>query len=176
MNQGLIPGIEVQPQQAVVWWRRCTDFQRHIVAMYELGVALYTGEGVPENTRQAVKYFRRAAHLGHVGAAYMLGQCLLDGIGTKRDRANALEWLVMAAELGHELARKRVLVVLQEDYEDLDSGESEEEENLQWVNTSNEEKARISNIERRFTIGGGVSNPQVLRRRKTKVEESRKVS
>jgi len=131
---------------------------------------------VAENPKLAVKLFRRAAHLGHAGAAYLLGECLLDGVGTERDRANALEWLVTAAELGHQLARKRVMVILQQDYEKLDAGQAEmgrRDEALKWVSSANEEKVRDVNIERRFTIGGGSWNPQISARRRTKVEESR---
>jgi TPR repeat protein len=145
--------------------------------MYELAVALYTGDGVPENTELAVRIFVRSANLGHAGAAYMLGECLLDGVGVERDRASALEWLVTAAELGHQLARKRVFVILQQDYDKLDSGQAEmeerEDETKKWVNGVHEDTVRDVNIERRFTVGGGSRNPHVRARRNTKVQESR---
>ena len=151
-------GVDPDPNQAVVWWRRCVDYHKHVTAMYELGVALYVGEGVPENVDQAVRWFARAANLGHAGAAYMLGECLLDGVGVERDRADALEWLVTAGELGHELARKRVIKVLNQEFEELPEKE--------W-------SAAVVNIERRYTIGGGSRNPVVLQTRQTKVKESR---
>ena len=88
--------------------------------MYELANAYYLGEGVAENPSLAVRYFRRAANLGHAGSAYMLGQCLLDGVGVPhRDRATALEWIITAAELGHQLARKRVAIILNEEYKNI---------------------------------------------------------
>ena len=150
------------------------DLHRHIKAMYELGVAVYTGEAVEENTELAVNLFRKAAHLGHAGAAYMLGECLLDGVGVERDRGDALEWLVMAAELGHHLARRRVLEVLEEEYEQLDVGKMESErkseEAEKWVNASDGEKLIAVKVERRYSIGG---NPAVIAKRKTVVEESR---
>lgn len=177
LHEGRVVGVEANPQQAVVWWRRCVDTHRHITAMYELGVAMYTGDGVPENTEFAVILFRRAAHLGHAGAAYMLGECLLAGVGVERDRGDALEWLVTAAELDHQLARRRVFVVLNQDYEMLDAGKGASErkakEAEKWVNASNEEKVRAVNIERRFSVGGGSRNPAVLAKRKTIVQESR---
>ena len=141
--------------------------------MYELGVAVYTGEAVEENTELAVTLFRKAAHLGHAGAAYMLGECLLDGVGVERDRGDALEWLVTAAELGHHLARRRILEVLEEEYE-LDVGkvesERKSEEAEKWVNASDEEKLIAVKVERRYSIGG---NPAVIAKRKTVVAESR---
>lgn len=177
LNDGKIAGVDANPEQAVVWWRRCVDVHRHITSMYELAVAMYTGEGIPENTEFAVKLFRQAAHLGHPGAAYMLGECLLAGVGVERDRSDALEWLVTAAELGHQLARRRVFVVLYQDYETLDAGKGASErkarEAEKWVNANNEEKVRAVNIERRFSIGGGSRNPAVLAKRKTIVQESR---
>ena len=60
LNEGNIEGVEANPKQAVVWWRRCVDYHRHIWAAFEIGVALYTGEGVAENPVLASKYFRQA--------------------------------------------------------------------------------------------------------------------
>jgi TPR repeat protein len=177
LNHGIKNVVDANPQQAVVWWRRCVDSHKHIEATYELANAFYLAEGVPENAEYAVKLFRRAAHLGHAGAAYMLGVLLLDGVGAERDRAYSLEWLVTAAELGHQLARKRVMTVLTEEYESLDSGQAEEEkkqsEVKKWVGMEEEGKIRSVNIERRHTIGGGPRNPEVMARRLSKVAESR---
>jgi len=169
LTDGRVPGVDANPEEAVVWLRRCVDLHRHIAATYELAIAMYTGEGVFENPEFAVKLFRQAANLGHPGAAYMLGECLLDGVGSKRDRASALEWLVTAAELGHQRARERVLVVLQEEHDFEDTKDVElgrrGEEAMKWVGDGH------PSIERRHTVG--VGNPQISARRKTKVLESR---
>ena len=153
------------------------DEHRHITATYELALANYIGDGVTENTEFAVKLFRRAAHLGHAGAAYMLGECLLEGVGTARDRGSALEWIVTAAELGHSLARARVFTILQQEYKMLDAGVALSERRLKeaekWINTSHEEGTRTVNIERRFSIGGGSRNPDILAKRKSVIAESR---
>ena len=142
-----------------------------------MGVALYTGEGVAENAVLASKVFRQAAHLGHAGAAYMLGDLLLNGVGVDRDRASALEWLVTAAELGHPLAREKVMVIIRQDYESLergDTGSKGHTETLKWVsNPDNKQSGKGFLTERRFTIGGGSRNPEVLKRRTTIVKESR---
>ena len=76
LNEGRVSGVDANPEEAVVWFQRCVDAHRHIPSMYELAVALYTGEGVAENPELAVKYFEKAANL-HVGAAYMLGKFYL---------------------------------------------------------------------------------------------------
>jgi hypothetical protein len=178
MNEGLVEGVDVNPRQAVLWWRRCIGLHRHIKATYELAVALYTGEGVPENPQMAVSLFYQTAHLGLASAAYMLSECLLDGVGIERDRADALEWLTTAAELGHELARKRVILVLRQDYEKLHHDEKDAREDCpvemaRWMNGDEEDSRRQCIVERKFTIGGGSRNPMVAARRKTKVSESR---
>jgi hypothetical protein len=173
LNEGRLPGIEPNPKEAVVWWRRCVDLHRHITAIYELGVAYYTGEGCSENPAFAVKLFRQAAHLGHAGAAYMLGECLLDGVGAVRDRGAALEWLVTASELGHHLARERVIIVLNEDYESMDAGTVEPTARVEEVNEARkwcQTDELAAKIERRFTIK---SFSEEIVRRKTKVLESR---
>lgn len=188
LNEGRVRGIEADPRQATIWWRRAVDSHRHLQSAYELAVALFTGEGVAEDEEMAVKFFKKAANMGHAGAAYMLGDCLLDGIGIKRDRAEALEWLVTAGELGHRGARSRVMAVLEKE-EGADYGEftdasrqtfkksqvaeakkNQQEEEQKW---SEADARRIVSIERRYTIGGGSRNPVVLARRKTVVEESR---
>ena len=109
----------------------------------------------------------------------MLGDLLLNGVGVERDRASALEWLVTAAELGHPLAREKVILIIQQDYDSLERGgtgpkSGSEGEVLKWVNDPDSSKdARNALVERRYTIGGGSRNPEVLRRRKTIVKESK---
>ena len=188
LNEGRA-GLDPNPQQAVVWFRLCSDMHFHPQATYELGVALYTGEGAAEDEAAAARMFRRAADTGHPAAAYMLGDCLLDGVGVVRDRAEALEWLVTAAELGHRGARSRVLAVLEKDgakdygqFTDASrqtlkgsvsavpaESKTAEERDL----SEGRFQQREATFERRFTIGGGARNPVVLARRRTIIRESR---
>jgi len=180
LNEGKI--VDSNAAQATVWWRRAVDMSRHVQSTYELAVAFYTGEGVPESEELAVYYFEKAATLGHAGAAYMLGDCLLDGVGAPRDRAEALEWLVAAGELGHRGARSRVLAVLENDtgtqygrFTDKSRQTLVEdvEEEAKWSSLDDTKGPREVSVERRFTIGGGSGNPVVLAKRKTIVAESR---
>mmetsp|Transcript_16727 Transcript_16727/g.31697 ORF Transcript_16727/g.31697 Transcript_16727/m.31697 type:complete len:350 (-) Transcript_16727:1949-2998(-) len=189
LNEGR-GGLEINPKAAVSWWMNACEKYDHIQSNYELGVAFYTGEGVAENEAIAVEYFRRAADNGHAGAAYMLGDCLLDGIGVNRDRGEALEWLVTSAELGHRGARSRVLAVLTMDnttnygkFTDSSrqslarsfSGKKEArfEHGKKRDNLEKQYTVRPVTLEKRFTIGGGAMNPQILNRRKSIVDESR---
>jgi hypothetical protein len=189
-------GLEFNPDAAVSWWMNASEKCDHIQSNYELGVAFYTGEGVPEDEAIAVDYFRRAADCGHAGASYMLGDCLLDGIGVERDRAEALEWLIISAELGHRGARSRVCAVLEKEEGRLygDFTDASRQTLISWEKHSAKTPDAASfedgkkrdglerqyslipvSLERRFTIGGGANNPSVLGRRKSIVGESRHV-
>lgn len=64
-------GVEINPKIATSWWMTACEKYDHIQSLYEMGVAFYTGEGVPENEEVAVEYFRRAADSGHPGACYV---------------------------------------------------------------------------------------------------------
>ncbi len=179
-------GLDPNPIAAVSWWKNASEKYDHIQSTYELGVACYTGEGVVEDEKIAVEYFRTAAENGHVGAAYMLGDCLLDGVGVERDRGEALEWLVTAAELGHRGARSRVVAVLEKEegknygkFTDSSRQTLIGHDNVKFSSgTKRDNQERLYStkpvtLERRFTIGGGAMNPRVLARRKTIVTESR---
>jgi hypothetical protein len=179
-DQNFGGGGEPDPTQACVWYE-LASISGHPQASYELGVALYTGEGIAEDEQRAVHLFEQAASLGHAQAAYMLGDCLLEGIGTLRDRAEALEWLVAAAELGHRTAQSRVLAVLTlKEMEENENDEEEEEEKQKQKQKQKKTDIKVlrwkaTDIvpERQFTIGGGKRNPVVLARRKSVVQESR---
>ncbi|ACI64942.1 predicted protein [Thalassiosira pseudonana CCMP1335] len=165
---------------AVVWFRRCADMYEHPQAMYELGVAFYTGEGVVEDEVEAVKWFMMAAEKNHPAACYMLGDCLLDGEGVEVDRGAALDWLVTATDLGHRGARSRVMAVLEkkdgEDYGRFTDGSRQTlvEHTLLSSNKDGRIVKRIATL--RKEIGGGVRNPTELARRQTIVGNSRKES
>ena len=199
LNEGRA-GLDPNALQGVVWLRRCAELHGHAQALCELGVAFYTGEGVMEDEAQAVKYFQMAADDGHPGASYLLGDCLMDGFGVEKDRAAALERFIDAAERGHRGARSRVLAMLERndgqafglftdasrqtlipDYPSP-SGASDSELRLQQES----DQSPALRLERRFTIGGvppersrysfgGTSPPAVIARRKTIVEESRRI-
>ena len=162
---------------AVSWFKRCNEMYEHKQAQYELGVALYTGEGIAEDEEEAVRMFRLAADQHHPSACYMLGDCLLDGVGVAIDRASALEWLIRSGELGHRGARSRVMAVLEkkegEDYDGFT--DSSRQTFAHAVLTTNKD----GHIVRRMStmplqkIGGGSRNPTELARRQTIVSKSK---
>ena len=172
-------GMDPNSDAAVSWFKRCSDMYEHPQALYELGVAYYTGECVVEDEEEAVQLFQQAAEKKHPAACYMLGDCLLDGIGTERDRASALEWLVKAAELGHRGARSRVMAVL-EKKEGRNYGGFTDASRQSLVERTVETATKDGRIIRRKTtlrkVIGGSRNPTELARRQTIVSRSRKDS
>jgi len=74
-------------------------------AQYDLGVAYLRGDGVAQDDRKAVQWFRKAAKQGYAPAQNRLGICYLRGQGVKRDTAEAVRWYRRAAEQGHVAAQ-----------------------------------------------------------------------
>ena len=60
----------------------------------------HTGEGVPEDYREAMKWFRKAAEQEHASAQFNMGVMYHDGEGVPEDYREAMKWYRMAAEQG----------------------------------------------------------------------------
>lgn len=65
------------------------------------------GEGVPQDYREAAKWYRAAAEQGDTNAQYFLGEMYANGRGVSRDRREAMKWLDMAgnAPVGAQRSR-----------------------------------------------------------------------
>ena len=75
-------------------------------AQYLLGMHYIQGLGVPQNFKEAAKWFRKAAKLGNADAMYCLGMCYGRGEGLKENFVEAERWLKKAAMQGHQQARE----------------------------------------------------------------------
>ena len=71
-------------------------------AQVTLGGWYFSGQGVPKNADEAVRWWRQAAEQGHLAAQSGLGGRYLNGRGVERDEAEAFRWYRMAAEQGDE--------------------------------------------------------------------------
>ena len=69
-------------------------------ARYNLGHIYDKGEGVPENDREAVKWFRKAAEQGHALAQFNLGLMYAKSDGVGKDYVKAYAWANLAAAQG----------------------------------------------------------------------------
>ena len=68
---------------------------------FDLGDMYRTGEGVPENDAEAVRWYRAAAAQDHMGAQFKLGLMYTNGEGVPGNDAEAVRWYRAAAEQGH---------------------------------------------------------------------------
>jgi TPR repeat protein len=75
--------------------------QGHTVVQSNLGFMYATGEGVPENDTEAVKWYRKAAEQGHAAAQYNLGVMYATGEGVPENNIRAYVWWSMAKIQGH---------------------------------------------------------------------------
>jgi hypothetical protein len=69
-------------------------------AQYDLGWFYYSGEGLPQNYAEAVKWTRKAAEQGHAYAQYNLGCFYHNGQGVSQDYVEEAKWYRRAAEQG----------------------------------------------------------------------------
>jgi TPR repeat protein len=71
--------------------RRAEEGNR--VSQWKLGRAHSSGEGVPQDYAEALKWYRKAADAGYKLAVEMIGYCYLYGEGVPQDHAEAAKWL-----------------------------------------------------------------------------------
>jgi TPR repeat protein len=74
-------------------------------AQYDIGYAYASGQGVPQDHKQAVAWYRRAAEQGLFYAQYMLGMSYFQGLGVEQDDAQGVAWIRKAAEQGFSTAQ-----------------------------------------------------------------------
>ena len=70
-------------------------------AQYELGIHYYDGAGVPKDSANALKCFRKAADQDHALAQLALGRFYREGrLGLEKNPQEAVAWFRKAAEQG----------------------------------------------------------------------------
>ena len=94
---GIRPGYTAE--QGIEQLREAA-LQGDTTAQFNLGHQYYNGEGVPQDYREAVKWFRMAAEQGHAKAQSGLGFMYHNGKGVPQDYREAVKWFRMAAEQG----------------------------------------------------------------------------
>ncbi len=82
--------------------------QGDVAAQFALGSMYSLGQGVPQDTAEAVRWARMAAEQGSAQAQLLLGAMYAEGQGVPQDYAEALKWHRLAAEQG--LAEAQVLL------------------------------------------------------------------
>ncbi|MGN0866759.1 MAG: tetratricopeptide repeat protein [Oligosphaeraceae bacterium] len=101
-------------------------------AQYELGECYALGKGVPQDDKEAAKWYRLAVVQGHAGALQAildiaefqklqekaqqgdpkaqceLGNCYMHGKGVPHDQQEAVKWFRLAVEKGHAGAQQAI--------------------------------------------------------------------
>ncbi len=103
---GIVVGIFLIPlfNVAEYKWRPLAE-QGNAEAQYKLGVAYDNGEGVRQNDKEAVLWYRRAADQGFAKAQNSLGLAYFKGRGVPQNYAEAVKWYRKAVEQGNALAQ-----------------------------------------------------------------------
>jgi len=92
------------PAAAVARWQAPAR-RGHAGALFSLGVAHATGNGVPRNLERAIAYWEAAAARGHTAAQVNLGLLYWRGEGVAQDPAQARRWWLEAAAGGDAVAQ-----------------------------------------------------------------------
>jgi S1-C subfamily serine protease len=125
-----------------------------------LGVMYDTGDGVPKDDAEAVKWFRLAAEQGHAGAQANLGRMYRFGMGVPKDDAEAAKWYRLAADQGDAKAQCELGVM----YNTGKGVPRDAAECLMWVRRAAEqgdEGAQLY-LSAKFMIGKDVPTNYVL--------------
>ncbi len=77
-------------------------------AQNQLGVRYRLGEGVEKDPKQAVEWYRKAAHSGYADAMFNLGTCYFNGDGVDIDDSMAFAYFLAAEEYGSSPATDAV--------------------------------------------------------------------
>ena len=90
------------------------------------------GEGVTQDYKEAVKWYRKAAEQGHANVQLYLGTMYENGEGVDQDFKEAVKWYRKAAEQGHAEAQ----LYLGTMYEDGNGVTKDYVQAHKWFNTA----------------------------------------
>ncbi|GHT71254.1 hypothetical protein AGMMS49950_07570 [Endomicrobiia bacterium] len=71
------------------------------------------GEGVKQNYKEAINWYKKSAEQGNADAQYNLGVMYHEGKGAKQDYKEAISWFKKAAEQGHSGAKTALAKILE---------------------------------------------------------------
>jgi len=91
--------VKTNPDRAASACRRLAD-AGHADAQATLGLMYMSGQGVPQDYSEAIKWYRKAADQGDSKAQYLLGASYDNGLGVPQDNAETMEWYRKAADQG----------------------------------------------------------------------------
>ena len=103
-------GVNQNKEEATKWFDAIQE--QDPLMQYACGCKFLEVKGIaPELTKEAVKWFRKAAEQGEARAQFMLSMCHFNGVGITQDKTEAVKWLQKADKQGHEEAKKALTEV-----------------------------------------------------------------
>ena len=101
-----------EAKEALAWTENNKPVQQlSAEECYEKGEAYYYGEGVPQDYKQAVEWYRKAAEQEHADAQYSLGYMYEYGQGVPQDYLYAAEWYRKSAEQDNSSAQYSLAIL-----------------------------------------------------------------
>ena len=79
-----------------------------VISQFKLGMMYYNGEGVLDDDKEAVKWYRKSADQGYVPAQACLGYMYENGRGVEQDFKEAFKWYQKAADQGQVVAQNNL--------------------------------------------------------------------
>ena len=124
-------------------------------SQFVLGLMYKNGEGVPQDYKEAVKWYRKAAKQGNFEAQYSLGEIYQEGKGIPQDYTESVKWYRLAAEQGYSEAQSN----LGDMYRNSQGVPQDNEEAIKWFRLAAEQgySEAQSNLGDMYRNGQGVS-------------------
>jgi len=95
----------IEPQKSATPAPKAPKYPTTAEEMYEWGMKYYQGDGVPQDYKEAVRWWLMAAEEGDARAQYSLGICYKNGRGVEKNDKEAFRWYMLAAEQGEPRAQ-----------------------------------------------------------------------
>lgn len=110
--------LTVQPKKSVI---SLDELRRDVArgdaeAMKNLGVRYHTGDGVPQDYREAMRLYLAASDKGDKAAPAIIGLMYEDGLGVERDYQQAMRWSKLGYRRGSAVAPSRIGTIYQYGY------------------------------------------------------------
>ena len=83
-------------------------------AQHDLGMMYHSGEGVPRDIDEALRWFLLAAERGNADAQFRIGVMCCEGIGVKKNIETAMSWLFKSANQGNADAQYHLVMIFRD--------------------------------------------------------------
>ena len=128
-------------------------------AQYTLGICYFMGEGVEQDYREAVKWYRKAAEKGYADAQNSLGFMYFFGKGVDQDYTEGVKWIRKAAEQGNAESQFHLGFA----YIRGDGVDRDYDEGVKWYHKAIEQKhaGAMNNMGHCYVMGFGVPQDDI---------------